>query len=260
MSEFERETERRLEVLDESLFAPIESQSTPADRLAFLRLQRLVRRQGPYTYLEVGSHLGGSLQTHYIDSRCLRIVSLDTRPLWQPDARGWPQQYPGNSSARMRAALAAAYPAVDAGKLVVIEEDSARAGAVTVDPAPTLCFIDGEHTRRAAVSDFAFCRRVAAQDAMFVFHDADLVAPAIGQIQWRLWISGEHWRGFAMGTSVFVLVIGAGVDRFAGTLTAFGPTQRPAYWISTVRRLVRLRAHHHWPRLTARYARWRQGR
>ena len=226
------------------MFAPIESQSTRADRRALLQLQRVVRQEGPYSYLEVGSHLGGSLQTHYIDPRCMHILSLDTRPLSQPDARGVPQPYPDNSSARMRAALEAAYPAVDRAKLAIVEDEAARAGMVRIDPPPLLCFIDGEHTRRAALADLAFCRSVAAPDAIFVFHDADLIGAAIGQIQWRLLIAGERWRGFSMGTSVFLIIIGTGVDRFAGALATLAVRQRPSYWISMAHRFARLRARH----------------
>ena len=35
-----------------------------------------------FAYLEIGSHLGGSLQVLIQDERCERIVSIDSRPPW----------------------------------------------------------------------------------------------------------------------------------------------------------------------------------
>src|SRR4051794_16482548 len=94
--------EGRLERLDLSLFEAIPSESYPGDRRSWLALQHAVRRApAGYTYLEIGSHLGGSLQQHLVDPRCRRIFSIDKRPLVQPDDRGVVWHYDGNSTARM---------------------------------------------------------------------------------------------------------------------------------------------------------------
>ena len=94
--------EQRIERLDCSLFDPIPTQSSKGDRMSWLALQGAVRRAAPsYTYLEIGSHLGGSIQQHWIDPRCSLIYSIDKRPLEQPDDRGAVFAYAGNSTARM---------------------------------------------------------------------------------------------------------------------------------------------------------------
>ncbi len=78
----------RIESLDVSLFDAVPSQSTIGDRQAWLAVQRSLRQQSEYVYLEIGSHLGGSIQQHLVDPRCRKIVSIDRRPLSQPDDRG----------------------------------------------------------------------------------------------------------------------------------------------------------------------------
>ena len=75
----------RLDTLDTSLFAHIRSQSTDDDKRTWLALQRAVRRlKGPYSYLEIGSYLGGSIQPYLVDPLCRRIYSIDRRPLERP--------------------------------------------------------------------------------------------------------------------------------------------------------------------------------
>src|SRR5436309_9076337 len=85
--------------LDLSLFEKIESQSTDEDKRSLLACQSAVRDLRPeYTYLEIGSYLGGSIQPHLVDERCKRIVSIDKRPPRQPDARGVDYEYLNNST------------------------------------------------------------------------------------------------------------------------------------------------------------------
>jgi len=91
----------RLESLDVSLFDSIPTESTEGDRKAWLAVQRSVRLPSGYTYLEIGSHLGGSLQQHLLDPLCRNIFSIDRRPLCQPDDRGQVFYYEGNSTDRM---------------------------------------------------------------------------------------------------------------------------------------------------------------
>ncbi len=49
-------------------------------------------------------------------------------------------------------------------------------------PGADFCFIDGEHTYSAVLSDFAFCLRVCAPNAAICFHDDDVIARAIRAI------------------------------------------------------------------------------
>src|SRR5262249_2545195 len=93
---------RRLEALDLSLFQAIPSQSSAEDRRAWLAVQRSVRRSSGYTYLEIGSYQGGSIQQHLVDPLCRRIISIDKRPLIPiPDDRGQYVEYKVVSTAQM---------------------------------------------------------------------------------------------------------------------------------------------------------------
>src|SRR4051812_45896339 len=88
--------------LDLQLFEKISSQSTDRDKRSMLACQLAVRELAPdYTYLEIGSYLGGSIQPHLLDPRCRTIFSIDKRPLSQPDERGFDFIYKNNSTARM---------------------------------------------------------------------------------------------------------------------------------------------------------------
>ncbi|MEP6914025.1 MAG: class I SAM-dependent methyltransferase [Acidobacteriota bacterium] len=162
---------RRLRDLDLSLFAGIPSQSLSGDRRSWLAVQRSVRSSAGYVYLEIGSHLGGSVQQHLVDPWCRRIISIDKRPLSQPDDRGEACPYEGNSTARMMDNLRAIAP--DQLPKVTCHDSDAR----DVNPEaigsdrPDFCFIDGEHTHAAVLSDFEFCLRVCAPNAAICFHD-----------------------------------------------------------------------------------------
>ena len=58
MSESEGDIATRIESLDVNLFTAISSQSNDGDRRAWLAVQRSLRLQSKYVYLEIGSHLG----------------------------------------------------------------------------------------------------------------------------------------------------------------------------------------------------------
>lgn len=169
----------RVDGLDLELFCSIPSETSVADRRSLLALQSAVARTlGTYTYLEIGSHLGGSIQPHLLDPRCKRIYSIDARPAAQPDERGVMFHYPENSTHRMLANLRAI-----GGDLVskVRTHDSGVSGVPSsfIEEPPSLCFIDGEHTREAALMDFAFCERVTREGAVICFHDANILSAAL---------------------------------------------------------------------------------
>jgi hypothetical protein len=97
--------ERSLRALDLGLFAHVRSQTGDQDRLSLLALHNACREiYGEFSYLEIGSHLGGSLQVLIADDRCASIVSIDSRPARQPDVRGV-FDYPGNTTERMLSRL-----------------------------------------------------------------------------------------------------------------------------------------------------------
>jgi hypothetical protein len=67
--------------LDISLFAAISSQTSSNDKRSLLAVQKAVCAiNDGYTYLEIGSYIGGSIQPHLLDDRCQQIFSIDKRP------------------------------------------------------------------------------------------------------------------------------------------------------------------------------------
>src|SRR3954452_18480154 len=94
--------EAQLGSLNPDLLGAIESQTSPQDKRSLLALHLACRRQrSPFRWLEIGSHLGGSLQALFQDPPCVAIDSIDPRPEQLPDERLGPVSYPGNSTERM---------------------------------------------------------------------------------------------------------------------------------------------------------------
>lgn len=204
-----RNFESRIERLDLALFDAIASQTTRGCRLAMLTAQRAVRnRYGSYVYLEIGSHLGGSIQTHLLDPRCRRIYSVDSRPPAQPDDRGQVFEYENNSTQRMLDKLRAIDSAAVDDKVVCFECDASQLDPAQIDPPPHLFLIDGEHTRRAVLSDFTVCHRLAGEEALVLFHDRGVIEPAIRQILKQLRRQGVRHRGAPMAGAVYAIGIG----------------------------------------------------
>ena len=78
--------ETMISSLDLELFNKIHSSTTAGDKRSLLAVQNAIRAlKRPYTYLEIGSHLGGTIQPHLLDPRCSKIYSIDKRRLlsWQ---------------------------------------------------------------------------------------------------------------------------------------------------------------------------------
>lgn len=221
--------DERIEALDVGLFEPIRSETSPEDRTALLLLQRSVRRGGSYAYLEIGSHLGGTIQPHYVDPLCTVIYSIDKRPPAQPDERGRSFDYPGNSTARMRAALAEAFPAADPARIVSFDCDASAVHPATVAMRPSLCLIDGEHTNAAVQSDFEACLALAGADAVVAFHDACYVFEGIEAIERTLAASAIPFRGYLLQGSVYAMCLGDSVEAFAADLAPHARDERRCF-------------------------------
>jgi hypothetical protein len=215
----------RLARLDTTIFDAIPSESTPWDRRSLLACQQAVRmRWSPYVYLEIGSHLGGSLQPHVLDKACATMHSIDPRPSQQPDARGGRFGYPGNSTARMLATLSAI--GADTNRIVCHEQTSTRLEPGAIVPAPHLCFIDGEHTDGAAIADFAFCQRVIAPGGLILFHDAHIIYNALDEIVASLDRAGTAYRACHLPDTLFAIELGEG-ELLDGT--ALAAVRRESY-------------------------------
>ncbi|MDQ3069101.1 MAG: class I SAM-dependent methyltransferase [Acidobacteriota bacterium] len=192
----------RIEALDLSLFDATPSQSSDGDRRAWLAVQRSLRRQDEYVYLEIGSHLGGSIQQHLADPRCRTIVSIDKRPLSQPDDRGEAFFYEGNSTAQMLDHLRRVSP-YRLDKLACFDTDASEFDVGSLPAAPDYCFIDGEHTYAAVLSDFAFCLRVCAPNAAICFHDDAIIYLALREIMSDLRRRGIPYTAHKLTGSTF---------------------------------------------------------
>ncbi len=167
--------EKRIEALDLSLFG-IPSASSEGDKRSFLRAQRLMRRlhQG-YTYLEIGSDRGGSLLPYLFDEACAHIISIDPRPTAINDERATSILYPSDGEEQMLANLSAFAPVERIKTIRADIRDASPAGL----PKAQLALIDGEHTNVACFSDADRLLDFIDQDAVILFHDANLIADAL---------------------------------------------------------------------------------
>ena len=200
--------EQAIAGLDLKLFEKINSQSTDDDKQSFLAIQLAVRNLRPqYRYLEIGSYLGGSIQPHLMDDRCLRIYSIDKRPLQQPDARGFDYTYLNNSTERMLEHLRGV-AADKMGKITTIDGDSRSIDPSRVRDKIDVCFIDGEHTDEAVLADFKFCLSVLADDGCIAFHDAQITYNGLADCIEHLKAEGVAFRAYTLPSIVFVVEIG----------------------------------------------------
>ncbi len=199
--------EGAVSALDISLFDHIRSQTSPDDKRALLAVQDFVRsRRERYAYLEIGSYLGGSLQTYIKDSKCRKIYSIDQRSPVVADNR-FPNGLAYEGQIKSQQMLDNLKKLVsDLGHLTVFDAQSSQVPAQQITEKPNVCFIDGEHTDHAVEGDYNFCRSVMDAHGIVVFHDAFLVRDGINRVMRRLWLSGVRFKGYHLRSSVFVLV------------------------------------------------------
>lgn len=173
-----------IDELDIFLFEPIPSQTSEGDRRSLLAIHSAIaNRHEEFTYLEIGSHLGGSIQPYLRDHRCKKIFSIDPRPQQQPDDRfaGYKSIYNDNSSERMITTLKNAEIG-DIEKIECIDSDASEIEFKRINLRPEILFIDGEHTKEAVISDCNFCLKVMSKSATIIFHDYYIIYPAIMEI------------------------------------------------------------------------------
>ena len=235
-----KELSQRINNLDISLFEAISSQTSPDDRRSLLLLQRCVRKCNDYVYLEIGSHLGGTIQQYYIDPLCRLIYSIDKRPLWQPDERGIDYEYTNNSTERMLENLRNAFPKNNANKIINIDCDAREIDPVIIAEKPNICFIDGEHTNEAVFSDFMFCIKVSLPHAIIAFHDAGVIFKGIKKIKNYLQNNSINFQGFILGGSVYVILLNEAVIDYAGQIKPFAQNESD-YFKRALRALWKIR-------------------
>lgn len=237
-------------VLDLSAFRWIDSQTTLPDREALLSLQRSAREdpQG-YRYLEVGSHLGGSLQPHVLDPLCRIIYSIDPRPLEQPDERTVSTyRYDGNSTQRMLLLLSS-IPLADISKIRTFEHSSWELEQDCIPNVVDLAFIDGEHTNHAVWNDFVSVRKFLATPSVLAFHDCFVTPKVLMQIARTL--KGEVQENACLhypGSNVVAIVFGSHSKTNDLMLRGWKPDFPLSWW-----NVVKLSARRNFPRLISIY-------
>ena len=212
------DVDERIAALDLTLFDLVSTQTYPEDRSSLLLLQRCVRRSGDYIYAEIGSHLGGTLQPHLVDSRCSLIYSIDKRPLALPDEYSGSIYYPGNSTQRMLDGLRQAFPESPVEKIRTFDSDARDLDRSEFSQAPDICFIDAEHTDKAVVADFGFCLSIAKPDGVIAFHDAAVILGGLGRIRRQLRKNGIRFQHLLLPRHVYVILLNGAIEQFAKEL------------------------------------------
>jgi hypothetical protein len=123
----------------------------------------------------------------------------------QPDDRGPVFHYEDNSTERMLGLLALV-PDGDLRKLQTIEESTENIPPGELARAD-LSFIDGEHTARAALRDARFCRAAMHGAGVVVFHDRQVVEPAVNDF---LAETPGVLLAYPLRTTLFVVELGRG--------------------------------------------------
>lgn len=233
--------EKQIEGLDPSLFV-LESQTSAGDRRSFLAVQKAVRAWRPnYTYLECGSHLGGSLVPHLLDSRCTLVTSVDKRPAFQPDERGIICPYPVNSTQRMIDGLARHIPAEGMAKLKTWDLDASELTAQQVPIQPDLVLIDAEHTIEAVFRDFTGIYPLCGPSTVYAFHDANIVTSGLLNIEAFLRYLKVGFTSAFLRDCVYVIGTNEAAPLAQGLNAAFG-LDRQRFILDS--QLSLIKAHH----------------
>lgn len=201
----ERRSGRRL---DESVYDAIDTQLSQNDRISLLTLQAAVRaRYGKYSYLEIGSFRGGSLQPFLVDDACSSVYSVDPHTGATPDARPRRIAYRANTTEGMVEGLTRAY-GDRVAKLRCFESDASQVSESAVPSKPSLCFIDGEHTDSAFERDFASCLRLAADSVVIASDDTDVIYRGLRTALRGLERRGQPYRAYMLPDKIGVVEIG----------------------------------------------------
>ena len=202
--------ERALRSLDDRvLFGYVPSETSLPDRRSLLALYNACHdHYGDFSYLEIGSYLGGSLQVLVADPRCTAITSIDPRPTMAPVEQSDPIPYPENSTERMLKYLEFV-PGADLAKLRTIEASTEELSPGELGHTPRMCLVDGEHTVDAGLRDARFCRAAIEDEGVIVFHDRHLVRPAIDSFVGELEADEVPHESYPLPNALWVVSLGS---------------------------------------------------
>ena len=168
---------------------PIPSQTSARDKRFLLQTIALAKRiLGSFSYLEIGSYLGGSLPPFLLDPACKPVLSIDEKGRQQPDERGAKYDYSGITHQTMINNLVSR--GVPTSKLTTFDGsvDSVQGAESSFE----IAFIDGEHTAIACFSDFLWTLPLMKSDAVILIHDSTLVYKALRMIGLHMRKSGRR--------------------------------------------------------------------
>jgi len=201
-----------LQMLDTAIFT-VESQTANGDRKSLLSIQNVVRNVVPhYVYLEIGSHLGGTLVPHLADPLCRHVLSVDKRPASMLDERGVMFDYKGNSTQCMLDILNDHVPEAALRKLNTFDADVSDLNTTHIPLKVDFALIDAEHTITAVFRDFLGIKRFLADSFVVAFHDANLLCDGLQNIECFLQHQGIKFRSFFLPNVVYVIIAGDFAD------------------------------------------------
>lgn len=92
-------------------------------------------------------------------------------------------------------------------KVTAIDGDTRQIKTSEIKDKITLCYIDGEHTDEAVLSDFKFCLSVLSESGAIVFDDADIIYNGIANCLEYLKKESIAFRAYNLPDKVFAIEI-----------------------------------------------------
>jgi hypothetical protein len=93
-------------------------------------------------------------------------------------------------------------------KIRTIDGDTRQISPAQVEEKMQLCFIDGEHTDEAVLSDFKFCLEVLDENGAIVFHDAPITYNGIAACVEHLKNNDIKFHAYGLPDIIFAVEIG----------------------------------------------------
>jgi predicted O-methyltransferase YrrM len=193
----------------------IPKQLNANDVQTLISIMNFVSDHGPYSYLEIGSYLGGSLQWHLSNSNCLQVISIDKRSCEKiKDERLIDYAYSVTTQDMLNMLKANDLP-VD--KLITID---GTVDNIPVDTKFDLVFVDAEHTNQAVLYDGKKCLDAVKQDAVIMFHDDWIVYKGLEQLEQHLVQTGKVFGKFKItGSDITAIVLGRFIEHFESNIS-----------------------------------------
>ena len=161
-----------------NFFFPIASQTSNIDKFVLLKIMKFIGlKKNKYSYLEIGSFLGGSLTPFLRDKKCKKILSIDKRNQVLDDERHEKWSYKKIPCKLMIENLKKNN--LDISKLKTFDGDVSN---FSTKNKFDLVFIDGVHTDTNTFSDFLHSLDIVHRNSIILFHDSDVIFKALNLI------------------------------------------------------------------------------